>query len=290
MEYFNDKLAIYPIGFNNTGCNCYFNSTLQLLTSCTSFIESIIKWRKYLSQTKLGILMVEYAISVQQNTVDPTISIRILKQLKQELRIRKPHINFGVGQDSAGEAIIHLLDMLEVPGSDFEISPITLLFEHRVNKFVYCENCKKITATKFDTSVAFNDFNIDKPSLLFDNYQNTKLQDYKCDICKNENVCNLLESLTVVPEIIVMRFNIYDHQNRKVNTLKESFTIPGTTDIYTYKLLGYVEHSGTLNGGHYWATCMRKKEVYILNDMSVNKSTFRPSANIYLAIYHVFKE
>jgi uncharacterized UBP type Zn finger protein len=289
MEYFNNELDINPSGFNSTGSTCYFNSTLQLLTSCTSFIESIIKWQHYVSKTELGKIMVEYAISIIQNKVDSSISIRILEQLLQELKIRKPHINFGIGQDSAGEAIIHLIDMLEVPKSDFKISPITLLFEHRINKSIYCKHCKKIVMTTFDTGVTFNDFDKEKSSLLFNNCQDTKLQDYKCDVCKNNNTCVLTETLSVVPEIIVMRFNIYDHQNRKVNTLKKSFTIPGTDELFTYKLLGYVEHSGTLNGGHYWATCVRKKEVYTLNDMSVNKTAFTPSENIYLAIYHVFK-
>ena len=235
--------------------------------------------------------MIEYADSVVNNNVDPTISIKILEKLKAELKIKKPYIDFGIGQDSAGEAIIHLIDMLEVPNSSFKISPITMLFEHKITKDIYCENCKKKVTSSIDNSIILNDFDKKKPLNILKNVSiHSKLENYKCDLCKEKDTSILKETIIVCPEIIIIRFNIYDHTQRKNNKLEKTFTMPGLNENYLYKLLGYVEHSGTLSGGHYWATCVRKKEIFIINDMNIIKSDFKNSSNIYLAVYHVFKD
>lgn len=288
MEYLVPEGISHPFKLNNTGSNCYFNSTLQLLSSCTSFIDTIIRWKSYVTKTKLGQLMFEFAISVKTNKVDPMISANILHELRMELKKRKPHIEFGDSQDSAGQAIVYLLDMLEVPGSDFKISPLTYLFQHKIKKTIYCRECKEITNEFSDVGIMFNDFDPDNPLILFNNFTSKYQPDnYKCDKCKKTDVSHVIESLIVVPEIIIIRYNIYDHENRKQNTPKKSFTVPGFEGDFTYKLLGYIEHSGTLNGGHYWATCLRNDGVYFLNDNSFNMSELTGSPNIYLAIYHV---
>ena len=42
LTKYNEELCINPVGFVNNGVICYFNSMLQSLLSCTSFIEKVL--------------------------------------------------------------------------------------------------------------------------------------------------------------------------------------------------------------------------------------------------------
>ena len=53
-----------------------------------------------------------------------------------------------------------------------------------------------------------------------------------------------------------------------------------------YKLVSIINHSGSQNGGHYWANCLRNGSIYNLNDSSVSTGSFTPTREAYMLFYH----
>ena len=68
-------------------------------------------------------------------------------------------------------------------------------------------------------------------------------------------------------------------------------------NIYKYKLISTIEHSGSMNYGHYISKSIRKNHeynksddplcnIYTLNDNSYQKGNLQPESNTYILIYH----
>jgi ubiquitin C-terminal hydrolase len=91
----------------------------------------------------------------------------------------------------------------------------------------------------------------------------------------------------MVPEVIICRFNIYGA--RKINQFPQEFNLPHVSGSeMVYQIVAQVEHSGGLNGGHYWARGRREKNVvYRLNDLNTSPTTFEPSIGTYMIAYHL---
>ena len=43
MEKYDPDSELEPFGFNNMGATCYFNSMLQSMLSCTSFVNILLR-------------------------------------------------------------------------------------------------------------------------------------------------------------------------------------------------------------------------------------------------------
>ena len=58
-----------------------------------------------------------------------------------------------------------------------------------------------------------------------------------------------------------------------------------------YRLVAQIEHSGGLEGGHYWARCLRgggALQAFMLNDTGISPARFGPSAETYIVVYHFY--
>jgi ubiquitin C-terminal hydrolase len=93
----------------------------------------------------------------------------------------------------------------------------------------------------------------------------------------------------MIPEIIVCSFNIYARNGvaRTPRYFPLTLEFPATSGgTMMYKLVGQIEHSGSLAGGHYWARGLRKNGVFRLNDTSTAPSTFETTSGTYIVAYH----
>ena len=326
MQKYNNKLVPIPFGLMNTGVVCYFNSFLQTLCSCSSFTSTVLKNKEYLSKTATGeaiynyvnkyILKCEDSTCKDSTCEDSTCedstcedstctfsTVEILKALKSDLRKRRPKINFGNGQESAHEVFVLLLDMMEptetenYPLLSSINSPITKLFLHKCEWNLYCISCKNSISKKIDYGVIFDMHHIDMHTQINTPLNFSKLikqhvssvEGYKCPTCFGESICRIY-NLKRIPEIVFCSFNIYYQENRKIRYFPpylEFKTNSEETDKYTFKLISQIEHSGSLNGGHYWAKCLRgNNSVYELNDMGISPSMFQSTPYTYMVIYH----
>lgn len=315
MKKYNAELVPPPFGLMNTGVICYFNSFLQTLCSCPSFTSTVLENKDYLLKTITGKAMYDYVCRYtlkcgleNDNVLEseiPFSTIEILNALKLDLKERRPKIRFGNGQESAHEVFVLLLDMMEPINPEIENypllssinSPITKLFLHKCEWTLYCTDCKKSISKKIDYGVIFDMHHID----LFTGEKNTPstfsklikqhisiVEGYKCPSCSGGSICRIY-NLKRIPEIVFCSFNIYYQENRKIRYFPPYLEFDTTADEkYNFNLIAQIEHSGSLNGGHYWAKCLRNSNIYELNDMGISPSMFQSTPYTYIVIYHLF--
>jgi len=319
----NNQLLPEPFGLPNYGANCYFNSLMQSLISCTAFNEAVIGNPIYMQRTNTGQAVYDFvknALKYQNNNNRPTNSTQsIYGALTRDLRQRRPFITFGPGQQSASECFILLLDMIEPELTPEELqsqrdnnnipadglNPVTDIFIHIKNTKIFCQNCNhEINTRTHETQFNLMDFNKNSqedefiPKIHMDQIF---LEEYICDNCKvessHENRIIKTTILDVVPEIFVCLFDIYEyyaHSQRFVRQMPEYFEFQTpTNEILRYRRVAQVEHSGSRAGGHYWAICLRKKNENDESPFLLNDSNASPHANLnltrdtYLAFYQL---
>jgi ubiquitin C-terminal hydrolase len=91
MIGYNADLAPEPFGLSNTGVICYFNAFLQSLSSCTAFIETVLKNEELLS-TNTGKAVYSFIKDVNRSAPVSHHSNQILTALKSDLRRRRPNL------------------------------------------------------------------------------------------------------------------------------------------------------------------------------------------------------
>jgi len=117
---------------------------------------------------------------------------------------------------------------------------------------------------------------------------------WKCDKCHMVNQCIKTMKLCRIPKILIVvlkRFN----NGRKIT---KCINIPQNIDIGKYimgydrnnakfELISLINHTGTLNGGHYFAYCKTGNgKWYEFNDADVVELKDRvPTDNVYVSIY-----
>lgn len=317
MDSYEPKFIPKPFGLNNTGAICYFNGFLQAIAGCTSFTKAVIKNEELMKRTLTGNAMIKFVKAYTGNQSDiELLSSTVLHALVLDLSVRRPHVHFGGGQESASEALIHLLEMMEpTEGSG---SPITNLFLHRFQDKVHCRICKNIVSTTTDLAVNFNLFHIDTMQSKPQNeeefskamrFQSSITEDYHCPVCPCVN-CGIaavdgkcpncgsksiaatairIYNLTMIPEIIFCMFNVYGVRTSRYFPDQIKFPAVDGGEL-VYSVVGQVEHSGNIFGGHYWARGLRadgeKNSVFLINDIHVSPSSFTPTPNTYIVVYN----
>ena len=251
-----------PAGLHNTGSICYFNSLLQVLASCTSLHSWIST-----SGSELEDRFKEYIVK----KFDPMVSTNLLVLLKK----RVP--TFGNGQESASEAFVLMLNTINS-------NSLNNLFIHRFRYNIKCLSCFYTTKLTNDHSMLFEFFGNNEINVQNMLVQKILLSDYKCEKCNNIGAVKM-SKLTMLPEIIVCLFNVY--YEKKIHTFPLFLEFPGIEKKLRYIIVGQIEHSGNLNGGHYWSRALRKDGIYLFNDNTFSKSTIEPTANTYMVIYHL---
>ena len=209
LEPYDTDMVPIPLPLYNLGSICYLNALLQALLSCSAFVKAALLHSDYMRMTRTGTAMLRliqsYLLRDAQKT--PSCSRKILEALQDDLRERRPKISFGAGQQSASEALVLLLDMIEPPrtAEDPAIPAyITRLFYVRQRVRTMCLTCKDQGAPLNDTGVILSAFHIGgKPSTGKKTFESkirnvcTKVTDFHCDAC---NLREALEQLEGFPE------------------------------------------------------------------------------------------
>lgn len=288
-------LQMQPFGLNNTGAICYFNALTQSLLSCTSITKIIQNFsgESELNGTLTGKAFINaFLTALSTDRVDVSnISSKLLHALITDIKGKN---TFGKMQESASEGLVLLLDAMENP--DSKEHPITKLFQHEYNVKLFCNKCKDIVSEQKDFGIDINLFfqdrldKMSKPEDFVDAiYQHISPldNDYVCPKCKTRTNGIRLHTLRYAPEIMVCKFMVYNPILRKMNYFPIEMKFPGTgNNVISYKLVAQIEHSGSLEGGHYWCRARRGDDkIYNFDDTNVGSASFSSSSGTYMLFY-----
>lgn len=302
IKYREDS-ALIPFGLDNMGATCYFNAMLQSLLSCTSFVDELLRNKeKYILNPVLQKLIELIELSKADSLEISKYSIIIWKKMISFL-CKKNNItrnDFMAGQQCAREGFHCLIDAME------KYNNIQNLFFHRYKNMIRCSDCNKWVSQVENMNNLFTVQPDLKPEQIekFERYnteevemskflanQTGYVESFECPSCKSNNEKYNVNCLVMVPEILVV--------------LSKKYKAGQKLDVYTnfpkilvfngknktklvYNAVSQIEHSGGLNGGHYWAISKRAGGWYNLNDTHVSSADFRPTTDTYIVFYHLF--
>ncbi len=311
----SDELILYNkdyvsvgLGISNFGNSCYFNSLIQCLLSCPS-IYHVLQTNKfderYIKNDLYRVLLELFETSLRKENLN-NVCLELWNMIISinQKRRDKNHMYLGQ-QNDAHEGLMMIMDVLDY------VPHLKILFEHRYKTSVVCFNCREIVVNKFEENTVFeiqpdlsteqhDDFkNIDEnygKSLDLNTFlkiNNGCIEDFKCPRCSDIKKKFKSTVLTMIPEILPILIKKYD---RKVLTnFPEylSFVNKPMNKELVYRLVSQSEHSGSRNGGHYWAISLRNEnnilQYKLLNDSSVSSSEFSPTVNSYILFYHIYQ-
>jgi ubiquitin C-terminal hydrolase len=285
LTFYTPRKLPLPSGLQNKGATCWLNSLLQLV----------------LSLPALHILSDEIIHGSTRNKF-----IKLLAKLYDDpskgenLNAIYKYImdNYGslsptglTSQECALEGYDHIIDSLK---NDKLIRLFTTVYLDSFD----CPKChKEMNATR---DIAYRT-HIAKPPINQEDFEEyvlnrvNMIESYKCDECHRvcENIPRI-SRLRQVNEILVFSFPKFEE--KRVYWFPQNFSIPYAKNNQNgrleYKLVAKIEHSGTMNGGHYYAHCLRKtpangEQCVLLNDSSVAVGNLNPSAETFIIAYHV---
>lgn len=227
------EIYIPPIGFQNTGAICYFNSLMQCLLSCPLFIKYMID--------KHHPLFIEFCNDILNDKWNVLFTTKLLHSLQ----------HFQPNQSSS-EYFVMMVD-------SFSLEKI---FECQYKITTVCKECSH-TKQKIDTT-----YNI----LLNDSFSEfiqtgCDLSSVLCDGCKQKTTLSEHRKIRAVSNVIAISLNKYFL--KKVIEYPTHLTL----ESFQYRLKGTVEHHGVLGGGHYICRVARGDAYYLIDDKNVNSIT-----------------
>ncbi len=295
---YNKDYAISADGFMNLGNTCYFNSLIQSILSCTSLMETIseIKPNNNICKELYKIYMLNKANkSISQCTGS------LLNELVNFSKKRKDRVPFNPhNQQDSHEGLMFFLEAIE------KYPELKRLFEHRHRVRIRCFGCKKTIVDKFemnkvieiepdfinDTSNMNNANNLSMDLNEFILRQNASIdENYKCSNgCDGKTKKIKVTELVMAPEIIPIVIKKYMRKILTPYPIELTFrsTLKGKKMLLVYKIVAISDHSGGMDGGHYWARCLRTDGWKELNDSSVSDSNPLPTVSSYILFYHFF--
>jgi len=182
------------------------------------------------------------------------------------------------------------------------------LFKHRYKTQITCDSCKKFVVNKVEENLTFEvppdlkteqherfkyvDINYNKslPLNEFLRKQNGSVdENFICPECSGKNHKFKSVILTMIPEILPIVIKKYYEKKLTPFPAYLEFVSASKEKKLIYKLVAQSEHSGNMQGGHYWAIGLRADGWKLLNDSSVSDGTPGPTHNTYLLFYHYEK-
>lgn len=234
------ELIIPPLGFQNTGAICYFNSLLQCLLSSTNFLRFILSDSKN-----------DQFLTFFKSITNDLWNSRFSTELLQSVGTFQPN-------QSSSEYFLMTMDKLKWER----------LFECKHKLIKVCKAC----GHKNEKSDISYNVLIDNS---FDEFMKSEcdLENVLCDGCKVKTLYHQEQHIQTLSPVIVMSLNKYFGKK-----MIEYPPVMRFGDKATYAMIGTIEHIGGLNGGHYIARVRRTEtgedgqkipSYYIMDDMKV---------------------
>jgi ubiquitin C-terminal hydrolase len=190
-------------------------------------------------------------------------------------------------------------------------------FKNKYNPFIFniksftmhihkCSECNNFRYTYDNCSILMLDLNTTKSSTLEKCFENMNeeipINGFKCKFCNKNQLMIKTEKILRLPMTLFIMLKRFHKKNNNDVKNNVNIDIPETLDLkkYTcqtsnktkYKLKGFINHFGSMGGGHYNADCkcvVNEDKWYHFDDEHVqNYTTGKPDCrNAYVLMYEM---
>lgn len=292
--YYDSKFVPTRFGLNNVGAICWCNSMIQIFLGLSSMNRVLLECEKELSENVFAREYIKVLKATLPNSPDyPPISTEklagasaaILGAFLTQLRVKGSHLNMSFGQECVDEAFTLFIDMFGCPR-------LERLFSNVYELVITCTGCKNKVSTIRDKSYKINLFtrvqlNNQEQFCTYLKIHPSEHDYFKCDC--GERMVNFYraERLKMLREVVVIIFNKFQSKENRWFPQELTFKARDGKAPLKYKLVGKIEHSGNMHGGHYWAHSFRDGKWNRLNDSSVTDGDSNPNATTFMIAYHM---
>jgi len=274
-EYFkhNTNDELFPFGFNNIGSNCWLNTMLQALMSCTGF-------NKYMEENVDSFVLnpVGQAYLEILNENEPDSSIKFLSSLIKTMK--KPNSLRLSGQQCTHEGLTKFIECLSQVRID-------RMFEWIYRAEIECPSCGEKSITRDINNSVQHVVTYDMPVDKFvSSLRNREVvaTGYTCEKCKVKSDTTRKENLVRAGEIICVTME----KASIIRQFPEKFEITSSKGNLKYMLVAIVDHYGSYGGGHYMARVLRQGKWFLCNDIQVSPSNPKSTGSESMLMYEMY--
>ncbi|SIP85975.1 Ubiquitin carboxyl terminal hydrolase [Pacmanvirus A23] len=290
-QYYVKEFIPDEFGLHNTGAICWFNSLLQMMLGLPSVNRTLLECEQSLTKNVFAqeyIKLLKASLTNQQidKSTLAAASHSILRGFISQLKQKNMSFNIGYNQECADEAFTLFIDLLDCP-------QVEKLFSNVYELIIKCKHCQQDVSSIRDKSYRIQLFTRVKleSQEKFCTYLKihpSECDYYKCEKCgETMTKFNRAERLRVLREVVVIVFDKFHTKDNRWFPQELQFNAAGGKSPLKYKIVGKIEHSGTMNGGHYWAHSLRGDNWQCLNDTSVRPGSSNPTPSTFMVAYHL---
>jgi len=270
------QVSTKPVGVKNIGNTCYLSSILQAfkaihslnkaILNCVSFQQPILK------ALQLVIKLMDKSQNHHHDSIDPSFLVDSLNHL-----LRKENILFRVGQQQdVHEIILNIF-------SQFSTQMLDQFYNSAVTSITSCSVCHTSSTNKEIISV----FQLPVKNSLkkaFESFLSPETLDggneWFCPECNKHQISIRRSHISSVARVLIIqlkRFNVFQGMVCKNKNVVEfpltSFSLPCKDDevelTRSFLLKATINHTGSLDSGHYKSATLRNKLWYMCNDNAI---------------------
>ncbi len=267
--------------FINRSNNCYLISVMQAIFAVPVFARFLKNSRPKNEIVELFSNLINHVTQSNKIVVNSDSIMKILGKYDSFFD--------GRHQEDAHECMIRLFDILI---KEYKNKAVYNKFTIHFKTTVRCNKCDYLNNTEFTDQYAILNYPTKKNkftlSELFQYYLQEELLESECEKCRHVSVSKCTK-ITKLPQVLIIVFSKFNQLNKGVLVSKKiNINLNGTD--YLYILTSRINHTGTLNSGHYTADVFNTdNNWYNFNDDTVHRICQNEygvyDSNCYIAIY-----
>ncbi|KAF7703911.1 putative ubiquitin carboxyl-terminal hydrolase 8 [Cucumispora dikerogammari] len=276
-RYIAENIEIQPRGFQNLGNTCFMNAVLQIFFTNKHFLNTMIHHTQCETSNCIYCAIKHILNTSKQD------STLIPKRFWNSFTFRNKTYQNSEQHDSQ-EFFNSLCNSLHdcsffskkiVHSKCYCVSHH--LFGGTFSIKLKCTSCRKNVVCRiepfFEISLAVNDTDVFKMLLNFLKEETLNTNE-GCRRCNTTKGVNKITEIYEYPKILTLHIKLFTFNSKRLSKLSNNLTFSTNiqfNDKIKYSLIGTVNHTGSLNWGHYTSYTLIKGKWFFCNDICISE-------------------